>query len=687
MNIKELYKNFKNIGITDTLVKQEKKRIRLLNIFCFNWLIIEVVFFVKDAILIDGPIAQLLTHLSLFIGIGIIVFLQYRKLHKQAIALFYFLLFYGVFMFCNVTERGIYVEYFYILIPVFLLLFINNKYILYATFLISYLLFIIPTNFLSIYPEGTFGTPLLILLQFFAFFFIVQHFKRENLLNEALLESKRKELENLNDFQSQFFINVSHEVRTPLTLMKGELDNLEEGAKNSTILYVKNAVNKQINKVKKIVDDVLDLARMKDTNFTLNKKESSLNDLIYKIFTSFQPLAIQKEIMMNFSMHKNIFFVNIDKLFLERAINNIIINAIKYTPKKGSIFIALYQEKKSVILSVKDSGIGIPKDDINLISNRFYQVNNSINKAGGSGIGLAFSKEIIQFHDGLLRIESKLNEGSVFSIKLPLLKHIPKAKKSSIDIFQEKEDNFFTDTTQKNILVVDDNFEMRMYLKSILKEYNCLEAENGIEALNMLSKHTIDFILTDNMMPILNGIDFIKRVKEIQIDTPILMLTAKTDRESKLEVLRLGIDDFMSKPFEKEELLIRIKNALHNHQKRSDFLKKTNISEKEVVKSEWITKVEKYVLNNCNNIKLNNDDIAEYFLMSRSTLNRKIKSETGLTPKELITEVKLQKAYKLINSNTFTSLKSVSLEVGYLHTSHFSKIYKERFGKVPFSDV
>lgn len=691
MNVKVFYNKIKDIGVDDNLSKLETKRVRLLNIFCFNWFIIELVFMAKDGILIENPTYQILTHFSVFLGLIVTFFFQFKKMYKTAVFLFFFFLIYGIIMFTNVTEKGIYLEYMYIIVPVFLLLFTNNNYLLYGTFIISYLLFVIPVKFSSIYSEGTFGSPVLILLQFFAFFFLVQYFKKENILNEEKLEKKRKELENLNNFQSQFFINVSHEIRTPITLMKGEIDKLHQ-FKNTVLEKESNSIekglNKQINKLKKIVDDVLDLAKMKEPKFTLEIKKVSLNALIQKLYLSFEAAFQQQKILFKTDIPKNTFWVEIDAVFLERALNNIIINAIKYTPKKGTISISLQRERSHVLLSISDTGIGISKADIDLICNRFYQVNNSINKSGGSGIGLAFSKEIINLHKGVLKIDSQLNVGSTFTIKLPLAIESPinSVKKTTPLIGTQIGIKTPLINELLHLLIVDDNYEMRAYLKSILKDYHCLEAENGQEALEILEVRKIDFILTDNMMPIMDGVELIKKVKENNIDTPILMLTAKTESKSKLEVLRLGIDDFLNKPFEREELIIRIKNALRNYKKRTEYLEKETLIDVQIVKSEWIKEVEKFISNEISSNTLTSEDIANSLNISRSTLHRRIKSETGLTPNDLIKEIRLKKAFRIIESNPNILLKTVALEVGYLHTSHFSKIYKKRFGKSPLQE-
>ncbi|WP_440066438.1 hybrid sensor histidine kinase/response regulator transcription factor [Tenacibaculum discolor] len=695
--IAKLYTNITNIGVTDKLSKLEMKRVRLLNIFISNWFLIELILITEDTLKKGIYSLPVLIHIGSITGLLVTLFLQYKRKFMVARILFFSLILYSNFMFCNFAERGGYIEYFYIVVPVFLLLFTNNKYLLYSVFIISYLLFVIPIHIFPIYPEGTFGSPVLILIQFIIFFFLVQYFKNANIKSEETLENQRKQLEELNEFQSQFFINVSHEIRTPLTLIKGEIDQLEllkGSAYEKEGFDIKNRLNKQVNKIKNIVDDVLDLAKMKEANFKISPTPYLINKLIDKLYTSFEPLCNQKDIVLTVKKEKDECWVLSDIIFLERALNNIILNAIKYTPKKGNITVSLNKLNEQIIISIKDSGIGISEKDIKLIYNRFYQVKNDINKAGGSGIGLAFSKEIIELHQGSLTVKSELGKGSTFIISLPETTKIDKeiqrekpSKKNAHKSTLISKDKIKQPTSgHYRILIVDDNFEMRAYLKRILSNYTCFEAENGEEALDFLSKEKIDFVITDYMMPVMNGLALIEKIKAKKINVPILMLTARTDTKSKLEVLRLGIDDYLNKPFEKDELLIRIQNALNNSINRTTYIKENTIKKEELNESDlWIKKVEEFINKQCSDPNMTQEDIAQHLNTSRSSLNRKIKAATGLTPNQFITEIKLQKARSIVEQNPSVLLKTLALEVGYLHSTHFSKIYKQRFGVLPLN--
>ncbi|TMM32112.1 response regulator [Polaribacter aestuariivivens] len=689
------YNKILEIGIDKNLDRTEVKRVRLLNLFWSQWIIIQLVLITEDAIRNPEPFLPILIHTITLTGVISIYFFQKNKKFNTARILFFLLMLYSNVAFANFIEPGKNIEYFYIIIPPFLLLFTNNSKLIYATFIVCYLLFTVPKNILDIYPENTQNSSVLGLILFVIIFLLVNYFKSTNVKSEIALEEQRNQLENLNRQQSQFFINVSHEIRTPLTLLKGQLDKLKIHKNDDQIEHIQEQANYQIHKIKKIIDDVIDLAKMETSNFSLNLKENNIVNLVQKIKISFEPLFERKKIDFTFHSNSNEIHCSLDTSFFERAINNIILNALKYTPENGKVSITIETQDNHVILKISDTGIGINSKDLQKIFKRFYQVENDINKSGGSGVGLSFSKEIIKKHAGTLKVKSKLNEGSEFIIKIPTknLQQETISLKNKIEI----ESNNAIDNSQinqsekinKNILIVDDSYEMRDYLKEILSNYNCFEAENGLEALKTVNEQKIDCIITDYMMPKMNGLELIKNLNKIGYKNPILMLTARTDYSSKLEVLRLGIDDYLHKPFEAEELLVRLQNRLSNANKRDVYIEKEKIADAHTTDTDqnWLLEIKEYIHTNCGKQKLNQEDLSVYFNMSKSSFYRKIKALTGLTPNEFITEIKLQKAKILIEKREVHSLKQLTLEVGFSHSSYFSTKYFKRFGVFPNKEI
>ncbi len=660
--------------------KNDLKKIKLFNSFCYLWYVVAVLLILgrayKYQLFIDRDIT---IHLLFICAITCLQIIHFYGYHKFSRHLFIFLLILSIYIFCNYMVPGRMREFYYLLVPSVVLIFIDTNFFKYFFVLLAFICFTVPNLIYGYYDIWSFNDPTQSLL-FFSIFFIVNYFKKINLKKEKELKEKKDELERINTFQSQFFINVSHEIRTPLTLMKNQTTLLNEvsTAEKSSII---KQMNLQIDTISKIVDDVLDLSKMESDNFSLNAKQISINKLLHRLHLNFEPLFKQKKILFEYHKNNINYYALGDITYLERALGNIILNALKYTERNGTVKIFLKKSAKSIIIDIKDSGIGIFKKDLDKIFNRFYQADNDINKAGGSGVGLAFSKEIIRRHKGTITVKSKVGLGSNFRIVLPFVKLMEEviqnknSVKPSLDIVNNV-------NTKYTILLVDDNYEMRQYLKQILHSYVCWEAENGVEALEILKSNNIDFVLTDYMMPKMNGIDFIKTLKKQNYQMPVLMLTARGDNESKLNVLRLGIDDYLQKPFEKEELLIRIENTLRNYDARKEYIEKyENIKTNSSTK--WLSNIQQYVYKECGNPNLDQTDISLKFGLSKSTLYRKIKGETGLTPNEFITEVKLQKARNLIEKEHNISLKRLALEVGFLHTSYFSNIYKKRFGTKP----
>ncbi|MGY5355282.1 hybrid sensor histidine kinase/response regulator transcription factor [Wenyingzhuangia sp. IMCC45467] len=667
----------------DGLSGIDKKRARLMLTFSLVW-IIQTIFSIFVSVIKYNSNLMLAGHLFDFVGILLVFYFLYKRQQTAALVLFISLVLITTILFTNVLSPAKYAEYFYIFVAPLILIFTEKKVLIYFGFIVSYLAFIIPNKFYHIYPDEYYQDDYFAFILFIIVFFLVYYFKSINSKNEKLLEIKTKELEELNQFQSQFFINISHEIKTPLTLIRGQADKIKE-------TKVKRKIDVQINNIQKIVDDVIDLSKMSNNSFSLHKEVVDLKSLVYKIHISFESLFAQKKITFTFINSEHDFFILADALYLERAINNLMLNAYKYTDKKGKVIIKLNKIEDTIQLSISDTGIGIDKKNVDKIFNRFYQVNNDFNQTGGSGIGLAFTKEIITLLEGEIIVESKPNIGTTFKVLFPVVNNLKNKIKTENISTSVSSKNDLTDVVfdkSITILIVDDSVEMRSYLKELLQEYKCIEADNGIEALELLKEKKVDFIVTDYMMPKMNGFELITYMKNNNMFIPTLMLTARSDNDSKLQVLRLGINDYLSKPFDKNELLIRIHNILKNQYNREKFVLKEEISDEEINENtEWLVKLKNCIIKKCHNPKLNQVEIAEHFNVSKSTFYRKVKMETGLTPNEFINEIKLLQARKIVEKQSDISLKELSLKVGYLHTSYFATQYKKRFGVHPIKQA
>ncbi|NIJ43864.1 signal transduction histidine kinase/DNA-binding response OmpR family regulator [Wenyingzhuangia heitensis] len=682
----------KNISIINRLFidsnmsKTTLKRVNLLLLFSFVWML-EALVSIPLSSTQSNPELVVKGHVFNLITVSIVLVFLYFKKYNWALVVFMLSVVLTILLFTNFITPGTYSEIHYLHVPLLMLVLTDNKKLIFISLIISYLGFVLPNKYLNIYSDSNYMDPFSSFIFFLISFLLVYFFKVNNLKNEKLLEDKKTELEELNKFQSQFFINISHEIRTPLTIIKGEVDKLKEipSAKK-----IEEKLNQQIDRIKNIVDDVIDLSKMDNTSFNLNLELVDLKDIITKVFVSFQPLFDQKKIQFKFISSLESYIINGDEVYLERAINNLVLNAYKFTDYKGTVTLELITNDDTVSLMLTDNGIGISKKHISKVFKRFYQVDNDINKSGGSGVGLSFSKEIIDLHNGTFVINSKPCVGTNIELKFikentpananyKVVINTEKTITQQLDLQNETSNNY-------TVLIVDDSYDLRIYLKEILNNYNCIEAKNGMEALSILrtSKIKFDLIISDYMMPKMDGLELLTNIKSFLHTIPVLMLTARTDQQSKIDLLTLEVDDYLNKPFEKEEFLIRVKNLLKQNKKRIQYLEKENISKSEIkVNSVWVKKLKTYIKENYSNPKLNQEEIAEHFNLSKSSFYRKVKIETGLTPNGFITEIKLQEARSIVENKKEITLKELSLQVGYLHTSYFVNKYEKRFGKHP----
>ena len=687
-----------NIGVHSGLPKNEEKLVKLLNFICLIWYSVTILFIISDYFIVDNYLGVVVGYVLQVILFILVQYLQFKRKYIAARILFVSFSHLLVFAFCNQIIPGVFVDLFYILTPLFGLMFFENRIVHYVLLLLAIISFVLPNYLWHNYDPSLFEDPTTIPIFFISIFLLVTYFRNLNLKNEKrlyeqknsalndkeLIENQQKELLDLHKFQNQFFVNIAHEIRTPLTIIKGNINRLEGSDKT-----VVDTLKIQTGKIQRIVKDVMDLTKMDTNEFSLNTEDVTFSNFVATIFNSFYSTFQTKEIDYQlFDTSKKNAIIEGDKMYLESAISNLLTNAIKYTNNKEQVFLILEQFTTNIVLKIKDTGIGVEEWEKEKIFKRFYQADNSINRSGGSGIGLAFSKEIIEKHAGSLTLESELGEGSTFIITLPIKSINENGTKSAFEKIELEDSNFIENPIlkeQKTILLVEDNEDMRNYISSILTEYNVVEAEDGLDGLEKLKKHEIDYIITDYMMPKMNGYDFIKNLKDQNYSIPILMLTAKTDNETKLEVLRLGIDDYISKPFEEEELLLRIKYSLNNYNSQQEYIKSENIQIEETrqntITESFLKKLKQFIEDNCKNEKFGVLDICDELAVSHSTLYRKVKSLTGLSTQEFITEVKLQKAFEVFNENETLTLKEVGYKVGFLNYTHFGKLFEQRFGK------
>ena len=520
--------------------------------------------------------------------------------------------------------------------------------------------------------------------------------------DKQIIEQQATELQKLDSLKSKFFANISHELRTPLTLIKAPLQQLLEQVVinnkiNATQLSNIKTAYTNSQKLNQLIDEILLLSKLDAKKLGLESENILLLDFLKQTFNNFKSIANLYQI--NFQFQTTItadISVNIDWKKLERILYNLLSNAFKFTAAKGQItFEALCPTPNFLTISITDNGTGIHPDDIEHIFDRYYQSKQVQDiEQGGTGIGLALSKEFSELLGGTLTISSTLGKGSKFLVQIPLQLATADQPLSSPYILESQ--NFLSVPTNSakhkaNILIVEDHEALRTFIANLLAQsYQIYMVVDGQAALEFLEKNeiTIDLILSDIMMPRLDGFQLSKKIKATPkwATIPILILSARADQQDKLTALRIGVDDYILKPFDAPELLIRIQNLLHNYQQRKLALsEQSSNSAPKVEQSNWLTKVEQTTLGIIREKQgnFNLPDLAEKLQLSERQFRRRIKTLVGLTPNQYLRELRLKVAKDYLEKKHFGTVQEIAQAVGFNTANHFSKLYAERFGKRP----
>ena len=533
--------------------------------------------------------------------------------------------------------------------------------------------------------------------------------------DKRTIEAQAEDLRKLDELKTRFFANVSHELRTPLTLMLGPIKSVlkRKNIDNKSYTFLSTA-EQNGHQLLKLVNEILDLNKLEAGKIVLKEETVNFYSFIKRLTSNFMSYAENANILFRFDyqLEKDIHLL-LDKHKLETILNNLLSNAFKFTPKGGQIKVKVIGKIDKIELSVRDTGRGIHPEDLPNVFDRFYQSKQKGAAEGGTGIGLALCKEFTELLGGRIWGESEYGSGSQFYIEIPKKEILKTLSNEDYKISQEPLEmastnlanlapvvSFSENKNAQRLLVVEDNPSLQNYLKLILEEeYQIITANNGQEALEILKEKTIDLIVSDIMMPIMDGYELLNHLKENNQyrQIPVIMLTAKADKEDKLNALRIGVDDYLLKPFDEDELLARIGNLIQNNNERQKEWQKISQEKpqkntKEVKSeaivftkenSEWLAKLEKTVFEQMSLPNFTTETLAQEMAISRRQLNRKIKEYTGLTPNKYIVEIRLQKARNLLEQSPNLTIKEVSYKVGFSKTEYFSKLFKARFGKNP----
>lgn len=499
-----------------------------------------------------------------------------------------------------------------------------------------------------------------------------------------------------SDQKIRFFINIAHDIRTPLTLIKAPLNEIEEETLSPNGQTALTLAQRNVEKLLNMVTQLLDFQKLEREAMTLQVEETELNSFIGTTISNFEPLAREKQIDLHaqFSMNESCKGY-IDRRKVSIILDNLLSNSIKYTCQHGNVWIKSCIDKDILNLEVTDDGIGVPTNAQKQLFNRFYRAENAGNsKETGSGIGLLLTKKMALLHKGDIEFHSQEGVGTTFRIKLP----IGQSAYSKAELIQ-KECDVRPDITTENttssssglkLLLVEDNEELRHYLGHYLgHDYHVLESPDGKAALVTIAKENPDFILSDVMMPELSGIDLCRQLKA-NIETchiPIILLTSLTEREDVIRGLNAGADDYITKPFDLPVLKSKIATILNNRTLyRRKYIDKSAFNDESIhlheLDKKFMEQVVEHIEEKMVNEDFSIDTLAMEMAMSRSVFFKKMKSLTGQSPQDFIRDLKMKRAATLLNEKKY-SISEIAYLTGFPNSKYFSTAFKKYYGKTP----
>ncbi|WCT13886.1 ATP-binding protein [Mucilaginibacter jinjuensis] len=536
------------------------------------------------------------------------------------------------------------------------------------------------------------------------YYWLVSKRKRE----AAFMIKEREQLEKLDELKTRFFANISHELRTPLTLIMGPASQLLEQDVNDKVEEKRylQTILRNGNKLLNLLNELLDLGKLEAGKLQLKLKPVALASFIKIQHEGFASAAIYKQ--LNYELISDIdesLFTNLDQEKFEKISNNLIGNAVKFTPSGGSIKVTVTTNNNAFIFSVANTGDGIHPDDMANIFDRYYQGHSEEQQIqGGTGIGLAIVREFTELMNGSITIDNHWKEGVTFKVTIPLVKPgIQIVATPPVVIAGDAVYTHPVTTGDKTlVMVVEDNHEMAAYIAGILSSaHTLIIANNGLQALDMLNgmQQLPKLIISDVMMPEMDGFTLLENLK--QNDTyctiPVIMLTALTDHQHKLKALHIGVDDYLTKPFFKDELMARATNLIQNAAARFEATG-PNTDEllpggTEIIADEtgtlhvsptdlrWLSELETEVRKHIGKTDLNLYMLSDAVAISERQLFRRIKAITGLTPNKYIRTIRLQIAREAIESGRYRTLAEISYAAGFDTPAYFSKLFKEHYGR------
>ena len=556
--------------------------------------------------------------------------------------------------------------------------------------------------------------------------FIIRRERLNSLIREERITIQRQN--ELNDLKNKFFTNISHELRTPLTLITAPIEALQQKSLSEEVKDQIDLIYKNAKRLIHMVNQVLDFRKLEAGQTVLSTSYGDIVGFIKEIVHSFRALTDNKGINLQFASSINELSMHFDPDKVEKIMLNLLSNAYKYTSPGGRIGITIELtdhltsssgNKEDVLnefvqIKVSDNGKGISADKKDKIFERFYQIESADNLNTGSGIGLALVKEFTEIHKGTVKVESELDKGSVFTVTLPLTedsisvitaegrinedtyrkseiisesKSIDEPVAETYSLKSVKPEEF---TSRESLLIIEDNNELRKFIANIfLERFTIYEAENGTTGYNLAREKVPDLIISDIMMPGIDGIKLCKRLKEEEVTShiPLILLTARSGEENLIKGYNTGADEYITKPFSIEVLKARVQNIIETRRKlHLKFSREILIKPEQLAYStperSFLKRARLIIEDNMDNIDFDVELFVEKMHTSRANIYRKIKALTNLSVKEFIRIIRLKKSAELLAENQFT-IAEISYKVGFSSPSYFTKCFRQQFKTSP----
>lgn len=541
--------------------------------------------------------------------------------------------------------------------------------------------------------------------------------------NDLLIQQKKqlielsKRIQEITADKISFFTNITHEFRTPISLILGPIDRALKISSSPEVREQLNLAQRNSKSLLSLVNQLLDFRKVESGRIMITKKQNNLPAFIFNTIIPFEAFAKDRQIEVRCMVRTKDTFYLYDEEWMRKVLVNLLSNAIKFTPNGGKVNLYVYsylneKGQSRMYISITDSGVGVLQEDMDKIFDRFYQSRKNVKfqmyGQSGTGIGLYLCKRIINEHGGRIYARNNKKAGLGIRILMPMdvspdqteLQKVPE----NINEEQDEMENEYpvgesvATIKEKTILIVDDNLDMRVYVRSILQsQYKVLEAEDGEHALEILHRENIDFIVSDLMMPVMDGLELSRRVKEdLSIShIPILILTAKVSDEARLDSFRIGVDEYLQKPFSEELLLVRIQNIFNvRRQSQQQFDQQMTPSSLNIDKdsrdSKFLNNVMEVIECNYGNPDFDVESFATAMNMSKTLLNQKLQSLVGQSIAKFVSNYRLKKAQALIQVNKNSknmNVSEIAYEVGFNDPKYFSRCYLKKYGVLPSTSL